>query len=88
MDIFFEILFEIIVEGSLGAVTEKKVPLLLRIAAGVFLIGVFGGLSVFLIVLGIRDREWLLAAAGVALGVFFAFGIRKIIKKRRAGENK
>ncbi len=88
MEIVLEILFEIIVEGPFGAVTETRVPLLLRIAAGIVLIGVFGGLAVFLIICGIRGRDWLLTAAGAVLLVYFVFGIRKILKKRQAGEKK
>ncbi len=46
MEIIFDILFELIVEGSMGAVGDKKVPLPLRILAAVFLIVIFGGLVV------------------------------------------
>ncbi len=88
MDIIFEILFDIIVEGPYVAVTERRVPLLLRIAAGILLIAVFGGLATFLILYGINNEEWLLAAAGAALLVFFIFGAVKVFKKRRRGEKK
>ena len=35
MELIFDILFDLIVEGSIGAVGDKKVPLALRIAASV-----------------------------------------------------
>ena len=43
MEVLFEILFEIIVEGSLEASRDKKVPLWIRIIAGIILIVVYGG---------------------------------------------
>ena len=41
MELIFDILFELIVEGTIGAVGDKKVPLALRILAAVFLVLVF-----------------------------------------------
>ena len=49
MDILFEILFELIVEGSLEASTNKKVPLWIRIIAGIVLIVVCGAVAGVLI---------------------------------------
>ncbi len=79
----FEILFEIIVEGSLEASRDKKVPLWIRIIAGLILIAVYGGLVGFLIYEGIRSVNWGLLVIGIALLVFFAFGFWKVFKKHR-----
>ena len=79
----FEILFEIIVEGSLEASCDKKVPLWIRIIAGLILIAVYGGLVGFLIYEGIRSVNRGLLVIGIALLVFFAFGFWKVFKKHR-----
>ena len=76
-------LFEIIVEGSLEASFDKKVPLWIRIIAGIILIVVYGGLVGFLIYEGIRSVNWGLLVIGIALLVFFAFGFWKVFKKHR-----
>ena len=44
MELIFEILFELIVDGSLNADTDKKVPVIIRIIAAIILIVVYGGL--------------------------------------------
>ena len=79
----FEILFQIIVEGSLEASRDKKVPLWIRIITGIILIAVYGGLVGFLIYEGIRSKNWSLSVIGIALLVFFAFGFWKVFKKHR-----
>ena len=83
MEVLFEILFEIIVEGSLEASCDKKVPLWIRIIAGLILIAVYGGLVGFLIYEGIRSVNRGLLVIGIALLVFFAFGFWKVFKKHR-----
>ena len=86
MEIIFEILFEIIVEGSLEASTDKKVPLWIRIIAGIVLIAVYGGLAGVLIYIGIRNKDWILLVIGIALLMYFVFGFRKVYRKYRSGQ--
>ena len=83
MEVLFKILFEIIVEGSLEASRDKKIPLWIRIIAGIILIAIYGGLVGFLIYEGIRSVNWVLLVIGIALLVFFAFGFWKVFKKHR-----
>ena len=83
MEMLFEILFGIIVEGSLEASADKKVPLWIRIITGLILIVVYGGLVGFLLYEGIRSMNWGLLAIGIALLAFFAFGFRRIYRRRR-----
>ncbi len=83
MEVLFEILFEIIVEGPLEASRDKKIPLWIRIIAGIILIVIYGGLVGFLIYEGIRSVNWGLLVIGIALLVFFAFGFWKVFKKHR-----
>ena len=54
MELIFEILFDFIVEGTVGAVGDKKVPLPLRIVAAVFLVALFGTLIAVIIVAAVR----------------------------------
>lgn len=66
MDILFEFIFEIIVEGALAATSSRRVPLPLRILAAVIVVGVFGG-AIFLIaftgVLLLRSEDNMTALA-------------------------
>ena len=83
MDIVFEILFEIIVEGALDASFSKKVPLWVRIIAALLLIFVYGGLVGLIIYSAISSKNWILFGAGILLLLFLSFGFYKIIKKRK-----
>ena len=49
MEILFEIIFEIIVDGALEAASSRRVPLPFRILAALVIVGLFGGV-IFLIV--------------------------------------
>lgn len=51
MDELFEILLEIILEGALELSGSRRVPLPLRIIAGIITAGVFGGV-IFLLIFG------------------------------------
>lgn len=44
MDALFEIIFSVIIEGSMDLSTGKKVPVVIRILAGLLLFAVYGGL--------------------------------------------
>ena len=44
MDIIMEVLFELILEGALEASSDRKVPLVVRIAAAIVLLGIYGGM--------------------------------------------
>ena len=83
MEIILDILFELIVEGSLGAVGDKKVPLPLRILAAVLLIVVFGGLVGVMIYIGIDEKNWFIIAGGVIIAIAVAGAVWKTMKKHR-----
>ena len=86
MGMIFEILFELIVDGSVEALGEKKVPVVVRVLAALVLIVVLGGLVGLVIIYGIVDQNWLMTGLGAALGAFFLFWILRTVKKRREGE--
>ena len=83
MDFILEFLFDLIVEGSLEASTDKKVPLPVRIIAAVILIGVYGGLIGICLYSGIREKSWVLLLLGVIILIMTALGIRSVYRKRR-----
>lgn len=84
MEIILELLFEFIVEGSIGAVGDKKVPLILRVLAAIFLIVIFGGLIAVLTIIGIRDKSWVsLVIAGIVAVIVFLAVIKTVRKHRR-----
>lgn len=83
MELIMEFLFELIVEGSLEAFSDRKVPVPLRILAAVVLLGVYGCVIGFCFYCGIRDREWVLIILGIVILVFTVLGARAVYRKRR-----
>ena len=83
MELIFEILFDFIVEGSVGAVGDKKVPLPLRIVAAVFLVALFGTLIAVCLYIGITEKNWVGFAIAGLIAVIIVAAVRKIIKKHR-----
>ena len=83
MEIILDILFELIIEGSIGAVGDKKVPLLLRILAAVILVVVFGGLVGVLIYIGIDEKNWIILACGVVVAFVVAGAVWQTVRKHR-----
>lgn len=83
MEMIFEILFEIIIDGSLQAVSDKKVPLILRILSAAVLLIVYGGLVGFCLFLGVHDKNILFVILGIGLLLFFGYGFIKVRRNRR-----
>lgn len=83
MEFVFEFLFELIVEGSLEASTDKKVPWPLRILAAIVLIGVYGGLIGVCFYSGIHDKSWIMLLLGMIILFITALGVRAVFKKHR-----
>ncbi len=83
METILEVIFELIIEGSVGALGDKKVPVPLRILAAVFLIAVYGGLVCFLFIAGILDRNPLLIGCGVLILAVTVFLVSRIIRRRK-----
>ena len=83
MEIILEILFELIVEGSIGAVGDKKIPVPIRILAAVFLLLLFGAVVGALIYIGISEGSWIAVAAGIAIALITVFAIWRTVRKHR-----
>ena len=78
MDFILELLFEIILGGSIELCeTEKKVPVVLRLLAGIIVGVVYVGLLLLFLWIGITDRSpVMLGMAFVFLIVIVAFGVK------------
>ena len=48
MDLILEFLLDLLLEGSVGAISEKRVPLPIRIVAAIILAVAYVGLIVFI----------------------------------------
>jgi len=83
MEIILEILFELIVEGSIGAVGDKKIPVPIRILAAVFLLLLFGAVVGAFIYIGISEGSWIAVAAGIAIALITVFAIWRTVRKHR-----
>lgn len=85
MDLLFELLFEIIIEGSLELGTCRKVPLLVRIIALILFIAFFGFIAAGLFLCGCNALQKHQIAGGIlfiAIAVGLAAGcIYMIVKK-------
>ena len=53
MELLFEIILELVFEGVTSSVSNKRVPLPVRIIAGIIVIGLFGGAAFLIIYAGI-----------------------------------
>ena len=83
MDIVFEILFELIVEGSLGTVGDRKVPVWLRVLTGVFLFLLFGGIVGALVFIGVSEQNWIVVVIGALIALWVIAAVWKTIRQHR-----
>ena len=83
MDIIFEFLFEFIVEGSFELATCKKVPLIIRIVAGILVFGIYGGLIGVCFFFGVKDSSIVLIILGIFILLLSFLAIHKIFKEKR-----
>ncbi len=70
MELLLEIIMDLLLDGSFEIVTEKKVPMVLRVIAGMILAVVYGGLAylgVMLMLSGFASADVPLILCGVIL---------------------
>lgn len=93
MEFLFELIFEIIVEGSLELGTYRKVPMAIRVIAMLLFLAVYGGISVVIFVCGyiaLQEKNilggilFIVAGFGIVLGGIYE--ILKKLKENNAGE--
>ena len=83
MELILDILFEIIVDGTIGAVGDKKVPLPLRIIAAVVLILIFGTVIVACLYIGISEKNWIGFAIAGLVAVIVVADVLPTMKRHR-----
>jgi ribose/xylose/arabinose/galactoside ABC-type transport system permease subunit len=69
MEILFEFLFELVLEGSFALFSEKKVPMWLRILAALVVLAFFGGIVGLIIYGGITTKNPLVVGIGVFIAI-------------------
>lgn len=80
MDFLIELLLDIILEGSIEAVSEKRVPFPVRILLTIVLIVFFVGVFVLLFYLGVKYDLLFITIVTAILFVLFMLGMIKKIK--------
>lgn len=86
MEILGELLIDLILEGSIGAVGSKKVPKPIRILAAVILALVFGGLIVGLFAIGISEKNWIMIIIAGVIAISIGIIVWKAVKINRRGK--
>lgn len=90
MEFLLELLFEIVIEGSVELGSEKKVPIPLRILAAFIVLTIFFGMGGVFIYMGYNatmENDTVAAIALFAVGAFMMFGgifiIVKMFRKKK-----
>ena len=85
MDIFIQIVLDLIMDGSLGTVSDKSAPLVLRVIAAVILAAAFCGLAGFCVYLMIKDPNWYVKVLGgliLLIALHAAYRFFKMYRQR------
>ena len=85
MDIFIQIVLDLIMDGSLGTVSDKRAPLALRVIAAVLLAAAFCGLIGFCVYLMIKDANWYVKVLGgliLLIALHAAYRFFKMYRQR------
>jgi len=85
MDLILEFLLDLLLEGSVGAISEKRVPLPIRIVAAIILVVAYVGLIVFITYTAISDESWYLLLVSLVLLVMGGFFTWRCVRQLRAG---
>lgn len=81
LDIALEIIMTIIFEGSMEAVTEKKLPIVIRVLAVVFLLVFYIGFTGIFFYIGIKHKNGMMLGIAVFLYVIIAALVIKKYKE-------
>ena len=85
MDLILEFLLDLLLEGSVGAISEKRVPLPIRILAAIILAVAYVGLIVFITYTAISDGSWYLLLVSLVLLVMGGFFTWRCVRQIQAG---
>lgn len=80
-DIILEFIMTIIFEGSMEAVTEKKIPMVIRVLLAVFLLVFYIGFVGIFFYIGVKHKNGIMKGIAVFLGVIIAALVIKTYKE-------
>ena len=83
MEVFIEFVFDVVVEGCLNLIANKKIPFIFRILMGMVLGLVFGGLFLLLITLmflSLRSHDYIVAFILFFIVLAYSFFVYKAFK--------
>lgn len=83
MEIFLEFIFDVVVEGCLNLISNKKIPFLLRVLMGMVLGFVFGGLFLLLVALmflSLRSHDYIISFLLFFIILAYSFFVYKAFK--------
>lgn len=72
MDFILEFLMTLILEGSLEALIEKKIPIFVRVVMAILLLGFYLGFVGILFYIGIKDSSGIIIGIAVFVGLLTA----------------
>ncbi|MDE7298293.1 MAG: hypothetical protein K2N94_05630 [Lachnospiraceae bacterium] len=75
MDFIIEFVLTIILEGTMEAVGEKRLPMYVRVIAALLLLVLYFGLGGLLMYEGIKNRSGLIIGIAVFVLVIFAWAV-------------
>ena len=81
IEFIFDILFSVLFEGMLEAITAKKLPLIIRIAAAIFLLAFYLGFCGILLYIGIVHKSGIVSGCAVFLFLVVACVVIKKYKE-------
>ena len=87
MDPFIQVVLDLIMDGSLGTVSDRSAPLALRVLAAVILTAAFCGLVGFCIYLMIKDANWYVKVCGgliLLITLYTAYRFFRMYKHRKS----
>ena len=85
MNLLLEIILDLIIDGYHKGVSDRKIPLAIRVIVAILLVAVYGGLTGFCFYLGIHDRSWIALAIGVLILIVTVPAIIRFFKKKKTG---
>lgn len=87
MEFLLELLFEIILEGTLELGTSRRVPVVIWILALLLILALFGGVAILIVIAGIhvlKQGDTLVGVLLLAAALLMALGsIYMVVKKIR-----
>ena len=84
VDFIIEVIVDIILEGSIEAVGDKKIPTPVRVICAIVLVLAYCALVGLIVAVGIVEEKWIVSVIGAAVGLLIGWAFWREIKKRRS----